>query len=320
MKEKILRLLKSEDQYLSGEEISNLLGVSRTAVWKHINTLKTEGYVIESQTKLGYRLLGAPDRLYPEEIKDGLNTEYIGRNIDYHEAVDSTNQTAKEMAEREFAEGTVVVAEMQTAGKGRLGRKWNSPFGTGIWMSLIVRPPIAPPDAPKITLLTAVAVAEGIVHETGMKPGIKWPNDVLVNGKKVCGILTEMKADMDRIHYVVVGMGINVNDQNFPEEIRETATSLQIETGSRMNRARIAASILNDWEKNYQNFLSQGFAPVKDGWKNYAVNLGKEVSVTTFKETISGRAMDIDEDGMLLVKDATGKIHRIVAGDVSLRK
>lgn len=320
MKDAILKLLKNNSEYLSGEEISNILGVSRTAIWKHIRTLKREGYGIESQTKLGYRLFRVPDRLYPEEIKEYLKTAKIGRIILYDETVDSTNITAKGIAEKGFEEGTVVVAEVQTAGKGRLGRGWHSPHGTGIWMSVMVKPTIIPMDAPKITLLTAVSVAQAVWQELGIKPGIKWPNDILMQGKKVCGILTEIKADMDRIHYIIVGIGINVNDHEFPSEIGEIATSLKMETGIDINRAKMAAAVLNNWEENYQEFLQRGFSRIKSVWKEYSVNLRAEVTVHTLKDTIQGRAVDIDDEGMLLVEDTGGTIHKIVAGDVSLRR
>ncbi len=320
MKEKILQLLKTRNDYLSGEEISNILGVSRTAIWKQINVLRNEGYVIESQTKSGYRLVQIPDRLYPEEIKEHLKTKCVGQNICYYQSVNSTNTTAKNMTEKEFAEGLVVITELQTSGKGRLGRQWHSPFGTGIWMSILAKPAIAPADAPQITLLSAVAVAEGITQEAGIKAEIKWPNDVTINGKKVCGILTEIKADMDRIHYIIVGIGINVNDLEFPDEIMKVATSLRIEQGKMLNRAKLAAAVLNFWELYYRDFLAHGFGRIKDQWKKYSVNSGKNVTVRTLKNTIEGIVLDIDDNGMLLVRDHEGVLHKIIAGDVSLRE
>ncbi|HHT62992.1 MAG: biotin--[acetyl-CoA-carboxylase] ligase [Bacillota bacterium] len=318
MKEAILKLLKNSPGFLSGEEISSVLGVSRTAIWKHIRTLKKEGYIIESQTKQGYRLLKVPDRLYPEEIKEYLDTSFIGRNIYYYQSVNSTNMVAKDIAEKGFNEGTVVIGEMQTEGKGRLGRKWYS-SGTGVCMSIIVKPLIPPSDAPKLTLLTAVSVAQVIQQETGIKPGIKWPNDIFLHGKKLCGILTEMKADMDQIHYVIVGIGINVNDNSFPEDLRE-ATSLKLETGSDVNRLRITGMVLNKWEENYIEFLRHGFGSIRSVWKDYSVNLGRDVTVHTLQGILEGRVMDIDDEGLLLVQDNQGIIHKIVAGDVSLRK
>ncbi|MGI6678195.1 MAG: biotin--[acetyl-CoA-carboxylase] ligase [Dehalobacterium sp.] len=319
MKNQVLQFLKEQEDYLSGEEISRRLGISRTAVWKQINTLKKEGYEIASQTRLGYRLIHLPDRLYPAEIQDYLRTKLVGRNIIYRGSVDSTNNLARQTGESGFVDGTVIVAEEQVAGKGRLGRSWHAPFGTGISLSLLVRPAIPVVDAPKITLLTGVAVARGLEEITGLKTGIKWPNDLLIQGKKVSGILTEIKADMDQIHYLIVGIGINVNEPAFPEELQETATSLYLETGHIVSRVQIVAAVLNHWEKIYQTFLTQGFSALRDQWKKHAVTLGKDVSVRTINNRIFGRAVDIDEEGLLLVQDENHQIHRIIAGDVTLR-
>lgn len=320
MKEKILQLLKDSQEYISGEEISNILGVSRTAIWKHINALKGEGYLIESQTKLGYRLIKTPDRLYPAEISGYLKTKWLGHNLVYNETIDSTNRIARELAEAGGDAGTVVLAEQQTAGRGRLGRQWHSPFGTGIWMSLILKPQISPEDAPKITLVTAVAVAQAFKELTDLQPGIKWPNDILFQGKKACGVLTELKADMDCIHYVIAGIGINVNDEIFPEEIQQIATSLRIESGSILERTKIVGAILNNIEHYYELWQQEGFESIRDTWKKYSINLNREVTINTLKDIIHGVAVDIDEDGLLLVKDAQGLIQRITAGDVSLRR
>ncbi|MCR6545293.1 biotin--[acetyl-CoA-carboxylase] ligase [Dehalobacterium formicoaceticum] len=319
MKNEVLRFLREQEEYLSGEEISRRLGISRTAVWKQINTLKKEGYEIASQTRIGYRLISVPDRLYPEEIQKQLRTNLVGRNMIYRERVDSTNILARQTGETGFVDGTVILAEEQTAGKGRLGRVWHSPMGTGINMSLLLRPAIPVSDAAKITLLTGAAVARGLEEITGLKIGIKWPNDLQIQGKKVSGILTEIKADMDQIHYLIVGIGINVNEQDFPEELRETATSLHMEVGRQVSRIETAAVVLNHWEEIYQRFLTQGFTVVREEWKQYAVTLGKEVHVRTINETIHGQALDIDEDGLLLVQDEDHQIHRIMAGDVTLR-
>lgn len=320
MKWAIIKLLKKSEQYLSGEEISGVLGVSRTAVWKHINSLKEDGYVIESQTKLGYRLLKAPDRLYPAEIEEYLPAGIGERDICYQEYINSTNLLARELAEVGANHGTVVLAEEQTAGKGRLGRKWHSPFGTGIWMSVILRPRMAPVDAPKITLATAVAIARTVRTETGLAPGIKWPNDIIIAGKKVCGILTEIKADMDCIHYVIVGLGLNVNNLEFPGEIFSVATSLRQQSGQFLNRAKIAAGLIWNLENCFQELIDQGFGALRNEWREYCINIGREVTVTGLNEVIEGRAVDIDQDGLLIVQDQEGRIQKVVAGDVTLRK
>ena len=319
MKERILNRLKADADYVSGESISNLLGISRTAVWKHINSLKTDGYLIESLRNHGHRLISIPDKLYPAEIKPWLKTTDLGREIIYYDAVDSTNRAAREEADLGRRHGGVVIADLQTAGRGRLGRRWFSPGLTGIWLSVILRPDIIPADAPKITLAAAVAVA-GALAEAGLSPGIKWPNDILLQGKKVCGIYTEMKADMDRVQYVVVGIGINVNERSFPEEIQTTATSLCLAGEREFPRPQIAAAVLNHLETVFGQFLDQGFAGVRQEWKKYAINLGRQVEVNTLQKIISGRAVDIDENGLLLVESADGVLHRITAGDVTLRR
>jgi BirA family biotin operon repressor/biotin-[acetyl-CoA-carboxylase] ligase len=321
MRDKILSLLKKDPlSYLSGEDISNILGISRTAVWKHVNSLKEEGYVIDSITKLGYRLIRVPDRLYEAEISGFLDTESFGRNIVYFNKVDSTNIVARKLAEEGAEHGTVVVAEEQTAGRGRLGRNWKSSLGTGIWMTVIMRPQIIPAEAPKITLTSAVAVAEAISECSTLSPKIKWPNDIMINGKKVCGILTEIKADIDCIHYVVVGIGININQESFPDELAQTATSLRIEGEKTYERVKIAGMMLNQLEKWYLSLMDKGFGEIRDRWKEYSINLGRHVYVNNMKEAIEGIAVDIDQNGFLVVKDATGTVHTISAGDVTLRR
>ncbi|MGI6065063.1 MAG: biotin--[acetyl-CoA-carboxylase] ligase [Bacillota bacterium] len=319
MKNEVLRLLKQSSGYLSGEEISSLLGVSRTAVWKHIKTLKAEGYKIDSQTKTGYRLIQVPDCLYPAEVREFLSTRILGGEIFYLPSVSSTNREAREKAENGAQDGAVVLAESQTAGRGRLGREWYSPAQTGLWMSVILRPKIVPADAPKLTLITATAVAEAIIMETGLNPGIKWPNDILLNRKKVCGILTEMKADMDRVHYVVVGMGLNISQEIFPEDIREIATSLTLEAEKKFNRAKIAGAVLNSLEKYYFKWINDGFSAIRNEWKRHSVNLGQKVTVNTLGEVVEGIAEDIDENGLLVVRKIGGSIKKITAGDVTLR-
>jgi len=321
MKNKILTLLKQNTGYLSGEEISAALGISRTAVWKHINSLRDQGYGIESQTKLGYCLTHIPDRIYGQEVAAFLHTKSLGREFFCFFQVDSTNLEARRLAEKGALHGTVVAAESQTAGKGRLGRQWYSPSTAGIWMTAILRPGIPPQDAPKITLTAAVAVTEGIFEVCGIMPGIKWPNDILINGKKVCGILTEMRADMDRIHYVLLGIGINVNvnETHFPDDIVASAASLKTILGESLNRTELTAAVLNRLEIYYDALLSGDFDSIRKKWKNYSVNIGRRITVNTVGKTVEGMAVDIDENGLLLLKGDDGEINRIVAGDVTLK-
>ena len=314
MRSRILELLrKAGEEYMSGEEIAKKLGVSRTAVWKHIKELREAGYGIKSRSRSGYALEEPPDCLLPGEIKNGLRTRCIAKDIVFFEEIDSTNQVAKQLAQKGAAAGTVVVAESQGKGRGRLERSYFSPAGKGIWFSVILRPHILPQEAPKCTLLAAVAVAMAM-KRFGLKSEIKWPNDILHEGKKLTGILTEMSAEIDRINYIVIGTGINVNieEEEFPEELRDKATSLSIMKGERLPRVAFFQAVLVLEE--------DGFAPIIARWREYAVTLGQEVHVigAIGKDSFDGRAIDIDEEGALLV-ETEGGVRRVLAGDVSIR-
>ena len=320
MRSKILDLLREAgDSYLSGEEMAKRLGVSRTAVWKHIQELRRDGYDIVSHSRSGYSLQSAPDTLRPEEIKNGLRTRRIGREIRFYPTVDSTNLEAKRLAQQGAPDGLIVVAEEQGKGRGRLERSFFSPAGKGIWFSVILRPDFLPQEAPKCTLLSAVAVAQA-AEDFGMKVGIKWPNDVLAGGKKLVGILTEMSAEMERIHYIVIGTGINVNIEaaELAPEIREKATSLSLLAGHPLDRRQLLADILQEMETLSLDVQAQGFAPVLDEWRRLSLTLGQEVRVIGVNETFTGRAVDIDADGALLVDTETGR-RRVLAADVSIR-
>ncbi|WP_028391529.1 biotin--[acetyl-CoA-carboxylase] ligase [Bacillus cihuensis] len=306
--------------FVSGQEIADYVGCSRTAVWKHIEELRNEGYVVEAIRNKGYRIISAPGNVTSNEIQIGLQTTAFGQNIHYEESVDSTQKIANRLANEDAAEGTIVIAEEQTLGKGRLSRNWHSPKFTGIWMSLILRPNIPFHEAPQLTLLAAVAVAQAIEDVTDLTPEIKWPNDLLIKGKKVTGILTELQAESDRIHSVIVGMGINVNQKlsDFPEELQNTATSLFIESGKNISRSALIQQILLNMEKLYHTYLQHGFNPVKLLWESYAVSLGKELKATTVNETIIGKALGITDSGVLLLEDKLGKIHHIYSADVTI--
>jgi BirA family biotin operon repressor/biotin-[acetyl-CoA-carboxylase] ligase len=323
MKELILQELKScPGQYISGEEISSRLKVSRTAIWKCINQLKDMGYVIESQTKKGYRLLESPDSLLPQEITEGLNTQLIGKSIKYLEQVDSTNLYAKRIAEADFQEGTVIIAEEQLKGKGRMGRHWVSPRGKGIWMTIMLKPQIAPADAAKVTLLTACAVCRAIEQTCNISPQIKWPNDILLNGKKLCGILTEMSIEQDEINYLIVGIGINVNiePQDLPQELHSVATSVRIEKGSSIVRKELTAAIINNFEHCYKNFIEassiEGF--LKE-YKERSALLGREVTASSSFLSLKGKVLDITKEGQLLLQLEDGSMKEIISGEVSVR-
>lgn len=321
MRTRILQLLRQhEGGYLSGEDLSRLLTVSRTAIWKHIQSLKNEGYDIEAHPRLGYALRQAPDLLLPEEIKGSLETQVLGRHIHYFADIDSTNNEAKKLAAQGAAEGTIVVSEAQNTGRGRLARGWYSPAFKGIWLSVILRPPFPPMEAPKCTLMAAVALTRAI-RMTGQVPcGIKWPNDILWEGKKLVGILTEMSAEMDAINYVVMGMGVNVNIEqaDFPEELQPIASSLLLASGRPVSRLELLCSILAELERLYQQVNQEGFAPVLEEWRSLSVTLGQAVNVLAPNEQYSGTAVDIDEDGALLIDTGAG-IRKVIAGDVSIR-
>lgn len=323
MKERILQELKNHaGQYISGEEISGILQVSRTAVWKCINQLKDMGYVIESQTKKGYRLLESPDSLLPQEMKGNINTEVIGQNLTFFEQVDSTNLYAKRIAEGGFLDGTVIMANEQLNGRGRMGRDWVSPKGKGIWMTIMLKPRISPADASKVTLLAACAVCKAIEEISGLYTKIKWPNDIVLNGKKLCGILTEMSAEIDEINYLIIGIGVNVNIdlEDFPKELQAIATSIKIEKGLGVIRKELAAGIINNFERYYKGFIKTG--SIKDyinEYKERSAVLGKEVRVTSSTLEIQGTVVDISEDGQLQLEMQDGTIKEIISGEVSVR-
>lgn len=317
MKGKILALLSAyPKQYMSGEDIAARLGVSRTAVWKHIQEMKSMGYTIESHSRSGYRITGMPDKLIPEVISNGLGTKLIGRNIIAFDEIATTNNEAKRQAADGAPEGTIVVSEVQSTGKGRLDRSFFCPRG-GIWFSVILRPGFLPQDAPKCTLMAAVAVVRAM-RAIGFEAGIKWPNDILYKGKKLTGILTEMSAEMDRINYVVIGIGINANipAEAFPEDIRDKATSISAQMGE-IDRIGFFQELLRQLETLYLG-VQHGFDELLDEWRRLSVTLGQEIKVIGFDESFDGKAVDIDADGALLVETHQG-IRRVLAGDVSIR-
>jgi BirA family biotin operon repressor/biotin-[acetyl-CoA-carboxylase] ligase len=318
---KLLELFsQAKGDFISGQKISEILGCSRTAVWKHIEDLRKEGFELEAVRRLGYRITKAPDKITANEIQFGLQTEVLGRHIYYEEEVTSTQKIAHKLAYEGAPEGTLVVAELQTTGRGRLDRTWFSPKGTGIWMSLILRPAIPPQKAPQLTLLAAVAVAQGIQEVTGLFPDIKWPNDILINGKKAVGILTELQAESERIHSVIIGIGINVNQEieQFPEEIQRIATSLSLEKGKKINRAELIKAILLKFETLYRQYLQHGFLPIKLLWEGYSVSIGKEIIAHTPNGSIKGKALGITDEGVLMLEAADGVIHYIHSADIEL--
>ena len=318
-KDSLLSYLKADKgNWISGESLSQKIGITRSAVWKNIRTLREEGYGIESSPKKGYLLSKVSEMLLPGEIREGLDTKVFGkREIIHFKETDSTNARAKDFAIQGAPEGTLVVSERQTAGRGRKGRIWFSPPEAGIFASLILRPTLLPNEAPKITFVTAVAAAEALLHLTSLDVSIKWPNDILVNGKKIAGILTEISTEMDAIDYVVVGIGMNINNPGFPDDIRERATSILIETKERFPRVRIVREYLRRQEAYCSRLKTSGFAPILTRWKELADIIGKQIKVEMIDKTYVGEVEDIDPEGVLILKDGKGVSHRIFSGDVT---
>lgn len=321
-KEEILVILKeNRDEFISGEELSNKFGVSRAAVWKHIKSLKEDGYNIESISRRGYRIIENADVLTYEEIKNYLETKFVGQNIIHYDTIDSTNLKAKELAnDSSIKEGTIITSEEQTRGKGRLGRVWESPKSTGIWFSIILKPNISPMNVSNITLLGAAAVNLAL-SDLNIESKIKWPNDVLVNSKKVCGILTEMSAELDEINYIVMGIGINVNmtENDFSEELRKKATSLKSEYKKQFCRKQILAKILNYFEKMYieyveNNSLEQCINVCRDN----SILIGREVYIKERGQSNKIKVIDINSEGHLVVERDNNSIDEIISGEVSI--
>lgn len=319
IRDKTLEMLKANGGYISGEEIGRTLGVSRSAVWKAVSSLKKNGYSIASSTNRGYMLMDG-DVMSAEELADGLSSRIIGRKIYFYPEVDSTNSELKRLAAAGEPEGAVAVAEVQTLGRGRLGRSWSSAKGSGIWFSFLLRPDISPVHASMLTLIAGLSVCRAVRNYTGLEAEIKWPNDVLIKGKKICGILTEMNAEMDSINYIVVGIGVNVNNEEFPPEIMEKATSLCIEGGRKYKRSPLAREIILEYEKRYVNYVkSESFSEFLAEYKSMCATLGQEISVIG-KNGFDGRAVDITDGGELVVEKETGERTVVFSGEVSIRK
>lgn len=317
---RILELLRRQEGFLSGEDIGRELSITRAAVWKGIKKLREEGYEIEAVTNRGYRLTN-PETMYNKrELEQGLKTKTMGQSIYFYEETDTTNNRARELALEGAPEGTLVVAEKQTDGRGRRGKVWESPLGTGIWMSLVLRPQIMPAEASVLTLLCGLATAEAIEAETGLSAGIKWPNDILINGKKAVGILTEMDCEMSEVHFVIPGIGINVNTASFPPEIADIATSLYLECGKTVSRRRLVHKVLERLEEHYETFLRTGsFTAMLEDYRKHCITLGKEVHVLG-REPFFAEALDITPEGELLVRRAdNGKEEVVFSGEVSIR-
>ena len=317
-KDEILKYLQKHNDYVSGEELSEQLMVSRTAVWKHVNTLRSAGYAIESVTNRGYRLISSPDQITPELILSGLETKTLGKTVFSFDSIDSTNAQAKRQALSGAPNGSLFIAERQTGGKGRLGRAWESPSGTGLWFSVLLRPDSLPVQVTGITLLAGLAVCRAIRKQTKAPAKIKWPNDIVIGSKKVCGILTEMAAEIDRIEYVVVGIGINVNMENFPDELSVKATSLRMECGWPVARAGLLQEILKQFEEILCDDIDRPEAILAE-YKTLCVSLNRTVGFTRNEEPVTATAVDISPAGELIVRCEDGSLLSINAGEVSVQ-
>jgi BirA family biotin operon repressor/biotin-[acetyl-CoA-carboxylase] ligase len=320
-KDKILALLRSsKTAFLSGADLASRLGISRTMVWKHIKALEREGFGIEAVPSQGYRITVVPDRLRQNDLGRGLKTKIIGKDIRLHSEVLSTNTLAMEAASQGAAEGTVVIAETQTGGKGRLGRQWISPHGN-LYVSVILRPAIPTHKAPLITLVGAVAVASAIRTHCPVQAAIKWPNDILISGKKVAGLLTEMSAEPDRIRHIALGIGVNVNMElhELPPEVSAHTTTLAAETGTKVDRKALLQEILLALEHWYRIFLTEEEAVLKE-WEQLNMTIGRRVTVNGMGEVFEGQAQGIDAEGRLKVALDDNTIRVVAAGDVSILK
>jgi BirA family biotin operon repressor/biotin-[acetyl-CoA-carboxylase] ligase len=318
--ELLIHLEEAAGNWVSCESLGDKLGVSRSTVLRQISRLKDDGYAIESVPDKGYVLRESFDLLVPRTIREGLQTEVFGKkDIIYFTEIDSTNLKAKGLAASGAPEGTIVISEKQTKGRGRKTRGWFSPPRDGIYLSLILRPNIAPRSAPSMTLLTAVAIAETLLSVPGLEIAIKWPNDILARGKKLAGILTEMSTTGERIDYAVVGLGLNVNTARFPDEIEDRATSILIETGQRVRRVTLAKEYLKWHEEYYDVFQRIGFEPIRKRWKELTNIMGQQVTVETIDTEYNGEVQDIDDGGALILRDETGGYRRVIFGDVTLR-
>jgi BirA family biotin operon repressor/biotin-[acetyl-CoA-carboxylase] ligase len=320
---KILAALRANPDGVSGAELAEQLGISRAAIWARIEELRKLEYEIEAGPHFGYRLMTSPDVLHADDLLGQLGkTKVIGRDIRVFEETTSTNDVVEKLARDGVKEGVVVFAEAQTKGRGRLGRKWISPPHKGLWFSILLRPDLRPQLTTQLTVASATALRRAIQVQTGLAPEIKWPNDILIDGRKVAGILTEMNAELDRVRYIILGIGVDVNltANEFPVELRKIATSLRIETGKPVSRAELAVTMLRELDRDYALINAGKFTQVADEWEAHCTTIGREVTVRLGERLIRGRVESLDEDGALRLRSEHGHLERIIGGDVTLEK
>lgn len=320
----ILNALRAAgEETVSGADLSHQLKISRAAVWARVEELRSLGYEIEASPHLGYRLLSVPDVLHADDLLSRLGkTEVIGRDIRVFNETTSTNDVIEKLARDGVKEGIVIFAESQTKGRGRLGRKWLSPPKKGLWFSVLLRPDLRPQETTRLTVASATALRRAIQIQTSLEPVIKWPNDILIGGKKVAGILTELNAELDRVKYVILGIGVdvNVNARDFPPDLRKIATSLKIELGKSISRAELAVNILRELDSDYHQISSGKFEKVAEEWEKHCQTIGQHVVIRAGTREIRGRAESLGEDGALLLRTEHGRPERIVGGDVTYDK
>jgi len=320
---KILSALRTNPDGVSGAELAEQLKISRAAIWSRIEELRRAGFDISASPHFGYRIVGEPDALLADDLLVRLGkTKVIGRDIHVFKQTTSTNDVIEKLARDGVKEGVVIFAESQTRGRGRLGRKWISPARKGLWFSILLRPDLHPQETTQLTVASATALRRAVQSETGLKPEIKWPNDILIGGKKVAGILTELSAELDKIRYVILGIGIDVNldADELPAELKKIATSLKIESGGTISRAELATVILRALDEDYSRICAGEFAAVADEWEENCATIGKDVTVQIGDRKIRGRAESLDDDGALLLRTEHGHLERITGGDVTLEK
>ncbi|HJF33307.1 MAG TPA: biotin--[acetyl-CoA-carboxylase] ligase [Sporosarcina psychrophila] len=318
--ELLKRLFEAEGEPVSGQDIADQFGLSRTAIWKYVKELEQEGYEIGTVRKKGYYLIKSPDRVNEANVQKHLTTKKYGQHIHYFDTCKSTQFIAHDEEQNGAVDGTVIIAEEQTAGRGRMARPWSSSAGKGVWMSVIIRPALTPQQAPQMTLVAAVAVTRAIQELTGIDPDIKWPNDILVKGKKVTGILTELQADPDQVKAVILGIGMNVNqdETDFPEELNGIAASLKMLTGKQVDRAQLIAKTLGFLEIYTDLYVKHGFGPIKLLWEGYSNTTGKRIRAVMLNETIEGIALGISVEGVLELKLDDGTVRGIYSADIEL--
>ncbi|MGJ9456794.1 biotin--[acetyl-CoA-carboxylase] ligase [Oceanobacillus sp. CF4.6] len=311
-------LAENKDNFISGQVLSDSLTISRNAVWKHMKELEKDGYQIEAKPRKGYRIKKYPEKLSSNTIKWGLDSKWIAKKVIHKETVESTQTIAHQAARENSPHGTIVVADEQTMGRGRMNRSWHSSKDKGIWLSILLRPEIPPNHASQLTLVTATVLADVLSKFENIEPLIKWPNDILLNKKKTAGILTEMQSEQDQIQYILIGIGLNVNHSinDLNEDIQSKATSLRIETEKEWSVKDIIQKLLITFETAYDAYMEDGFAPTKKKWENYGFKIGENIAIKTFNDKWEGKFLGISDEGALLTESKDGTPVKLYSAEI----